>query len=136
FDRASIIIPNSDLMTAAVTNWTYGSRLGRVVVEVGVSYESDPQFVHDTLIEIGRNCSLALATPPPSVIFKDFAASTLNFALRIYIADINNVMRTQTELRMAIWKVFRERDISIDFPQLDVHLSRKPQKAAPTAVSA
>jgi len=124
FDRASLIIPNSDLMTGAVTNWTYGNRLGRVIVRVGTSYDADPHLVHETLVDIGRNCTLALTNPPPSAVFEDFADSTLNFSLRIYIADINNILRAQTELRMDIWKVFREKDISIDFPQLDVHLKR------------
>lgn len=124
FDRASLIIPNSDLMTAAVTNWTYGNRLGRVVVRVGTAYDTDPQFVYETLLDIGRNCTLALTNPPPSVVFEDFADSTLNFSLRIYIADINNIVRAQTELRMDIWKVFREKSIDIDFPQLDVHIKR------------
>ncbi|MGI9386083.1 MAG: mechanosensitive ion channel family protein, partial [Methyloligellaceae bacterium] len=122
FDRASLIIPNSDLMTAAVTNWTYGNRLGRVIVKVGTSYDADPKFVHDALLDVGERCSHALKSPPPSAVFENFGTSTLDFSLRIFIADINNVLRAQTELRMEIWKVFRERNIEISFPQLDVHV--------------
>ena len=95
-----------------------------MVVRVGTSYDADPNLVYETLLEIGRNCTLSLTNPPPSVAFEDFADSTLNFSLRIYIADINNIVRAQSEIRMDIWKVFREKGISIDFPQLDVHLKR------------
>ena len=133
FDRASLIIPNSDLMTAAVTNWTYGNRLGRVLVRVGTSYDADPDEVIETLLQIGRNCSLALASPQPSAFFDDFGPSTLDFSLRIFIADINYVMSAQTELRSAIWHTFKEKDIEIAFPQLDVHLKRQ-QVRQPSAL--
>ncbi len=122
FDRSSVIIPNSDLISNTITNWTHGNSSGRVVIAVGVSYSSDAKKVYDILMEIGKNHPESLTYPPPVVVFEDFGASSLDFTLRVYIPDIQQVLKVKTDLRMSILEAFREHNIEIPFPQRDLHI--------------
>lgn len=122
FDRASVIIPNSDFMTSAVQNWTHRNAMGRVIVNIGVSYNADPDEVMALLNQVAVDCDKLLTYPAPSVVFEEFGASSLDFSIRGYIADVSSMLSAKTELRLAITRVFRENDIEIPFPQQDVHL--------------
>ena len=122
FDRASVIIPNSDFMTSAVQNWTHRNAMGRVIVNIGVSYDSDPDQVMAILKQVADDCDALLKYPAPSVVFEDFGASSLDFSIRGFIADVNSMLSSKTALRLAVAKAFREHDIEIPFPQQDVHL--------------
>lgn len=122
FDRASVIIPNSDFMTSAVQNWTLRNAMGRVVVNIGVSYDSDPQQVMEILGEVASNCEALLKYPAPSVVFEEFGASSLDFSVRGYVPDVNSMLSAKTAVRLAIAAAFREANIEIPFPQQDVHL--------------
>lgn len=122
FDRASVIIPNSDFMTSAVQNWTHRNAMGRVIVNIGVSYDSDPDQVMVILKQVADECDALLKYPAPSVVFEDFGASSLDFSIRGFIADVNSMLSSKTALRLAVAKAFREHDIEIPFPQQDVHL--------------
>ncbi|MGI9423323.1 MAG: DUF3772 domain-containing protein [Hyphomicrobiaceae bacterium] len=122
FDRASVIIPNSSLISGTVQNWTHRNTLGRVIVGVGVSYNSDPEKVRSLLLEIAKECDAILSFPEPFVSFDEFGASSLDFTLRCFVSDINSSLRAKTALRMAIFARFRDEGIEIPFPQQDVHL--------------
>ncbi|MEO1609523.1 MAG: DUF3772 domain-containing protein [Pseudomonadota bacterium] len=122
FDRASVIIPNATLIGGTVQNWTHRSPMGRIVIPVGVSYQSDPQEVHDLLMNIAKTSDKVLGFPEPFVTFDDFGTSSLNFSLRCYVSDINSGLLTKTVLRMEIFKMFQERGIEIPYPQQDLHL--------------
>jgi len=122
FDRSSIIVPNSELISSSVTNWTHKTTLGRVVVDVGVSYDEDPEKILAILNEIGRDSPQALSYPAPFAYFQGFGDSSLNFDLRVYIRDINNTLSVKRDLRVAIFKRFREEGVEIPFPQRDLHL--------------
>ncbi|MEM7620158.1 MAG: DUF3772 domain-containing protein [Pseudomonadota bacterium] len=122
FDRSSVIIPNSELITNQVTNWTHGNSIGRIIINIGVSYDSDAQQVYDILMDIGKSHPKSLQYPEPLVVFEEFGASSLDFTLRVYIADIRSSLSVRTQLRMAILKAFREKDIEIPFPQRDLNI--------------
>ncbi|MGI9480102.1 MAG: mechanosensitive ion channel domain-containing protein [Hyphomicrobiaceae bacterium] len=122
FDRASVIIPNSDFMTSAVQNWTHRNAMGRVVVNVGVAYGTDPDEIMTLLNQVAADCDKLLTYPAPYVVFEEFGASSLDFSIRGYIADVNSMLSAKTALRLAITRVFRENDIEIPFPQQDIHL--------------
>ncbi len=122
FDRASLIVPNAELITGAVTNWTHHNALGRVVINVGVSYDADPDRVTEILLEVAHANTTVLSQPPPLVAFENFGDSALEFSLRAYISNINRALSTRTELRTAILKAFRAEGIEIPFPQQDLHL--------------
>ncbi|MFZ5619023.1 MAG: mechanosensitive ion channel family protein, partial [Pseudomonadota bacterium] len=79
FDRASIIIPNSELVASTVTNWTHKSSLGRISVPVGVSYDVDPDHVRELLLKCANAHPLVVRYPEPFVVWKDFGPSSLDF---------------------------------------------------------
>ena len=93
FDRASLIMPNSELITGSVTNWTHRNAMGRITINVGASYRSDPEQVIKILTDIAANCPLILQHPKPLVIFEDLGASALEFSLRAVVPDINSGTR-------------------------------------------
>ena len=126
FDRCSIIVPNSSLISDAVQNWTHGDLMGRAKVLVGVSYDADPQQVHDILVKCAQDHPRAMAYPLPSVLFKDFGASSLDFEVRVFINDVNWVAFVASELRFSIHKALKEAGIEIPFPQRDVQRPRFP----------
>lgn len=126
FDNASLIIPNSDLVTTQVTNWTKNNATIRRDLVVGVAYGSDIELVRKTLLTVAEGHSHVLRRPQPAVIFNDFGASTLDFILRVWINDIDYALSTISDLRFAIDKAFREANIEIAFPQMDLHIRSAP----------
>ncbi len=122
FDRASVIIPNSELISGVVQNWTHRNAMGRVIVNVGVAYDSDPDQVTELLRQIAKDSDLVLGFPEPFVAFEEFGASSLDFSLRCYVPDVNTSLSTKSALRTEILKRFREHGIEIPFPQHDVHM--------------
>jgi len=126
FQRASVMIPNADLIASPVTNWTHKNVLGRLEVRIGVAYGSDVELVRDTLLELARAHPMVLADPEPMVMFMDFGASSLDFELRCFLRDIAWVVVVGSELRFAIDKAFRDKAIEIPFPQHVVHMAESP----------
>jgi len=133
FDRAAIIIPNSELIAATVTNWTHKSALGRIRVAVGVSYGSDPDVVRDILVKIANDHPLIVRYPEPFVVWNDFGASSLDFELRAFLSDIAKGLQVRTDLRFAIFKAFKENGIEIPFPQQDVYIKSAPESFGSSA---
>lgn len=121
-DRASLIVPNSDIITSTVTNWTHRNPLGRVLVKVGVSYSSDPDRVRSILQTVAKECPLIMQIPSPFVGFDNFGANALEFSLSGVVPDISRSGTAQTDLRLRILKAFRENGIEIAYAQHDVHL--------------
>ncbi len=122
FENATIIIPNSDLISNQVTNWTKDNPILRRDLAIGVAYGSDTELVKKTLLEIANAHPHVLKTPSAWVLFNDFGASSLDFILRVWIDDIDYSLRTISELRFEIDKEFRKHNIEIAFPQMDLHI--------------
>ena len=123
FDRASVIIPNSDLITGVVKNWTHGNILGRVAVKVGVNYDSDPEQVRELLLAVAAAHPAVLPEPPPSVLLMGFGDNALEFELRCIVRDIQQRLNVRSDLNFAVLARFREAGIDIPFPQRTVHLA-------------
>jgi potassium-dependent mechanosensitive channel len=134
FERASVIVPNSDLITGTVKNWTHFNNLGRVAVPVGVSYNSDPDAVRELLLDIANNHPKILQSPGPSVFFLEFGDSALQLELRGFVADVNQAFGVRSELHFEIFRRFREAGIEIPFPQRDIHIKSAPD-AGPKGAS-
>ncbi|WP_411820426.1 mechanosensitive ion channel domain-containing protein [Hyphococcus formosus] len=128
FDRSSIIIPNSELISSTVTNWTHKNKIGRVIVPVGVTYDADPEQVRDILLECAKAHPLIVAYPEPYVTWMDFGQSSLDFEIRAYLNDISKGLSVRTELRFEIFKKLKEAGIEIPFPQRDVHIKSMPKE--------
>lgn len=125
-DNAMIYMPNSAFMSEKLINWTSFTRSVRKEVDVGVAYGSDTEEVINLLIGIAKEQENVLKYPVPSVIFTDFAASSLNFRLRFWVSDYDLGVRTCSDIRLQINKVFTDHNIEIAFPQLDVHIKDEP----------
>ncbi|MEC9344322.1 MAG: mechanosensitive ion channel domain-containing protein, partial [Pseudomonadota bacterium] len=122
FDQATVIVPNSTLITETLTNWTHRSKLGRVIVTVGVSYSADPEQVSEILLKCAQEHPLILSHPEPKVFFLDFGSDALVFDVRAWVGDILEGFGTKSDLRFAILKALREAGIEIPFPQRDLHI--------------
>jgi potassium efflux system protein len=122
YERQEYVIPNKDLITGRVINWTLSDSVNRSLVRVGVAYGTDTRRVGEILREICRNTPHILKEPGPIVTFDEFGDSTLNFAVRFYLATLDNRFATVNELHNAIAERFAEENIEIAFPQVDVHM--------------
>jgi small-conductance mechanosensitive channel len=122
YDNAEIVVPNADLITNQVTNWTLAERRRRLKLPVGVAYGSDVALVIQTLMECAEDHVLVLSNPKPAVIFFGFGDSSLDFELRVWIADFDSRRLVQSEINQDIDQRFRELGIEIPFPQRDLHL--------------
>ncbi|NIN72162.1 MAG: mechanosensitive ion channel [Gemmatimonadetes bacterium] len=121
-EGAEVIVPNGDLITGRVTNWTLSDRLRRIEVAVGVAYGTDPHRVRELLLEVARAQPDCLDDPEPFVLFQGFGASSLDFSLRFWTANFENWFRIQSEATFAVHDALKEAGITIPFPQRDLHL--------------
>lgn len=121
FDNLSVIVPNSSLLGTSVVNWSEGEKKVRLSVDVGVAYGSDVDKVTELLIEVGGAHKKTRSYPKPTVQFKGFGDSSLDFSLRAWIDDPCNAPEVSSELRYAIYASFEKHQIEIPFPQRDIH---------------
>ncbi|NJO23502.1 MAG: mechanosensitive ion channel, partial [Sphingomonadales bacterium] len=122
FDRASLLVPNSELITGRVLNWTHRDSLAAFNVKVGVTYNSDPEQVIAILIKCAEEHPQVLRTPSPTAVLEGFGDSALLFNLRISLPDVSIHVGVQSDLRVAIFKALGAAGIEIPFNQVDVNL--------------
>ncbi len=121
-DYVTVIVPNSQLITATVVNHSTPTSLLRVRVQLGVAYGSDTSKVSQVLLRVAKENPRILLDPPAEVRFDNFGSSTLDFSLLAWIANARDDLRITSELRFAIDAAFREAGIEMPFPQRDIHL--------------
>lgn len=122
WDKSTVIIPNSDILSKSLTNLTYSGRMGRVVVKLGVGYDSDINTVKKTLLDIAASNTDVLADPAPSVAFNNLGDSSLEFQLNCFTGNVFNRTAISNDLREKIVNRFRELNIIIPYPQQTVYL--------------
>ncbi len=127
-DNVRIIVPNSKLTSDNIINWTHSERDTRFNVTVGVAYGSDVDLVIRLLLNIANEHPKIKKSPKPFVRFEDFGDSALIFSLYFFTDHTFYVENIKSDLRIAIDRVFREHNITIPFPQRDVHLFMSPEK--------
>jgi len=124
FDGKDIIIPNKTFITERFINWTLSDTVTRIILKIGVAYESDPDEVRSELLALAHANPAVLAEPAPVALFVLLGDSALNFELRCFVRDIGARLRTTDDLHTKIVQRFRERGITLAFPQMDVHVHK------------
>ena len=136
YDNADLIIPNADMISQQLTNWSFKDARVRRTITVGVAYGSDAPLVRDTLNTIALNHPRVYRRPQPEVLFSDFGENALIFKLRVWV-HINYFLSVETDLRFEINKEFSDLGIHIPVPQRDIYLKSgyytapAPPKVAP-----
>lgn len=125
FDRADVIVPNSELIASPVTNMMFNDARGRLRVSIGVAYGSDTELVRRLLLEIANGHAEVIvdgSSPKPEVFFQAFGDSSLNFDLLCHLKNVDNKYRVLSEINFRIDAAFRLHGIEIPFPQRDIHI--------------
>lgn len=124
-DNKVLIIPHHLYLTSTLYNWTQNGTTTRESVNVGVAYGSDVKKVKSLLIEAANNHPSVMKDPPPLVLFTDFGDSSLNFKLIVTLNDSFIGAIPRSDLRFEIDRLFRENNVTIPFPQRDIHIIEK-----------
>ena len=122
-DGVERLIPNANIISTEITNWSHSDLAVRLKIKVGVSYKSDPFRVRDLLLLVAETNPRVLKYPECRVLFVDFGESSLDFELRVWINDPQEgIESVRSALRFEIWKIFKENAIEIPFPQRDLYI--------------
>ncbi len=123
-DGVHILVPNSQMLERVVVNWTLVDRQIRTTVRVGVAYGSQPQQVAATIEEAIASQADVLADPAPRVIFEDFGDNALIFDASFWcnVGGERELRQVRSNIRFRISEMFANRNITIAFPQRDVHI--------------
>jgi small-conductance mechanosensitive channel len=122
-DGTEFLIPNEDMITQPVINWSHSNQLIRLHVGMGISYDSDVYRAREIMIEVAQATDRVLATPAPVCHLVEFGDNSLNLDLRFWIRDPQNgVVNVSSAVRLGVWDLFRSDGITIPFPQRDVRI--------------
>lgn len=113
FDRATMIVPNSNLISGVVKNWVSGDRVGRIRVAVPVNLDADPENVRKILIACAKAHDLVIRIPAPQAIFSAMSETGLKFELLCYVGDVETALRVKSDLYFEIFRRFKEAGIGI-----------------------
>lgn len=127
FDRASLIVPNSELVTGRVLNLTHRNALGRIVLNFSAGPNIDPRRVLDVLTKCAERHPEVLREPAPIAVFEGYTTTTTDYSLRVLLADIHRRLRVQSDLRIAVYEAMKNARIEVVTP---------PAAPAPAPVAA
>jgi small-conductance mechanosensitive channel len=127
FDGAEVVVPNTNLISNDLINWTLSNNIKRVEILIGTGYDSDPNQVLELLLECANNYVNLVKDPPPVALFSDFGDSSLNFRLRFWV-HFEIGLQAKSDVSIAIYNKFKEYEIEIPFPQQDVHIKDVPKQ--------
>ncbi len=122
-DGTETLVPNETLISSPVTNWSYSDRSVRRKLPVGVSYDCDIELARRLCLQAAADCTRVLNQPPPACLLKGFGDSSVDLELRIWIGDPDGgVSNVASEVFLNVWRLFKENDIEIPYPQRDLHI--------------
>lgn len=131
-DKTEYLIPNEDLITSQVINWSFTDKMIRIKINVGVAYDADLEAAVEAVVEAAKNVNRVMSYPTPVCRVMDFGSSSIDLQLRVWINDPENgVANVMSACRLAIWRAFKDKGIEIPFPQQDVYIKQMPGAPAP-----
>ncbi len=122
FDGSEVIVPNGNLISNELINWTHSDMQRRLIVKVGVAYGTDPEEVINILEKVAEKGQNIMENPKPYALFTEFADSSLNFELRCWTDNFDDWLTIISDLRVRVNQALKEAGITIPFPQRDVHI--------------
>ncbi|HSH05790.1 MAG TPA: mechanosensitive ion channel domain-containing protein [Anaerolineae bacterium] len=130
-DNIELIVPNADMLSNTIVNYTHDTPHVRVHLDVGAHYNSDPHQVIEILKQATDEHPLVLSHPLPNVFFTNFGESSIDFQLLFWVNRPMQIPRISSDLRLRIWDLFAENGIEMPYPQRDVHLHTVPPQFMP-----
>ncbi len=121
YDGAEVVVPNSNLISNQLINWTLSDNRKRIEIQVGTSYDSDPHQVLEILRKAALSHEKVIRRPEPASYFVGFGDSSLNFRLLFWVR-FDDGMPTQSDVALKIFDLLKENKIEIPYPQLDLHI--------------
>lgn len=129
-DGVETLIPNENLITTDVINWSYTDRNVRLKIPVSISYSDDPEHAMAIMLEAAKNTDRVLKDPPPVCRLMEFGDNGILLESRVWISDPENgVSNVRSDVNLRIWHGFKEAGITIPFPQRDLYIKRMPEGA-------
>jgi small-conductance mechanosensitive channel len=136
FDGAEVVVPNGNIISNDLINWTLSDKKRRLEIKIGVEYGSNPNEVLKLLQKVAVNNDKVLVDPAPTVLFDGFGESSLDFRLLAWV-HFNESLSTKSQLSIAVYDALSEANIGIPFPQIDLHikehLTEQPKVVTPKA---
>jgi small-conductance mechanosensitive channel len=127
-DATEYLIPNEDLVTHQVINWSYSNNLVRLKIPVGIGYDSDVQQAMDLMLEAAAAVDRILTDPQPACLLMGFGENSVDFQLRVWIHDPQNgVHNVKSQILLGVWKRFRQHGINLPYPQRVLHHQTVPE---------
>lgn len=121
------LIPNENLITSEVINWSYADRNVRIIIKVQISYSDDPEKAMALMLDCAKASDRVLDTPEPTVRLMAFGDNGIELQLRVWIADPENgTAQVKSDINLGIWRAFKAHGITIPFPQRDLHIKAMP----------
>ena len=135
-DGKEHLIPNENLMTQEVENWSYSDRNVRVRVKIGVDYGADLLLAQELMLKAAMDSPRVLDNPKPVVWMTGFGENAVNFEIRVWISDPESGLGNMTgDVLTRVWKLFKENGIEFPYPQRDIHVRSWPEPPKPSAES-
>ena len=122
-DNLSVIVPNAQVVEAQIVNWNHQHPVSRLRLTIGAAYETDLTLAKSALLQAAQEHPSVLPKPAPDVFLKGFGDSAIEFELLVWIRSPEQQFRISSELYFRIGEIFKQQNISIPYPQRDIHLS-------------
>ena len=121
-DGREFLIPNEDLVTQKVTNWTYTDKNTLVKVNFGTNYEADPRLVCKLAVDVASAAPRATKIKPPNCILTEFAEAGMKFSLTFWIADPDGMDNVKSDVMLSLWDAFKREDIKVPYPVREIRI--------------
>lgn len=126
FDGAEVVVPNNNLISNNLINWTLSNSIKRLEINIGTTYDADPNVVIKLLEDAALSSDKVLRSPRPLPLMNDFGTSSLNFKLRFWV-QTDNGLSARSDVSIAIYNKFKENNIEIPYPKQDIYIKNNPK---------